>query len=101
LTVRQDIGRHLDPACLRRGHTLWGNLLRIVARGGAEFDDNAPPTLLDAWLKAAAETRGNRRELKPGNYYQGCIFAWNAYREAKAISSIKFDARKGLHKITE
>jgi hypothetical protein len=39
--------------------------------------------------------------LKPGNYYQGCIFAWNAYREAKAISSIKFDARKGLHKITE
>ena len=51
--------------------------------------------------RAAAETRGNRRELKPGNYYQGCIFAWNAYREAKAISSIKFDARKGLHKITE
>jgi hypothetical protein len=37
----------------------------------------------------------------PRIYYQGCIFAWNAYREAKAISSIKFDARKGLHKITE
>jgi hypothetical protein len=72
-----------------------------VARGGAEFDDSAPATLLDAWLKTAAETRGNRRELKPGNFYQGCIFAWNAYREAKPISSIKFDARKGLHKIAE
>jgi hypothetical protein len=35
-----------------------------VARGGAEFDDNAP----DAWLKAAVENRGNRRQLKPGNF---------------------------------
>ena len=39
--------------------------------------------------------------IEAGNYYQGCIFAWNVNREAKAISSIKFDARKGLHKITE
>lgn len=72
-----------------------------VARGGAEFDDNAPASLLDAWLKTAAESRGNRKELKPGNYYQGSIFAWNAFRENKAISQIKHDPRKGMHKITE
>jgi len=72
-----------------------------VARGGSEFEDTAPATVLDAWLKAAAESRGNRRELKPGNYYQGCIFAWNAYRENKSINTVKFDVKKSLYKISE
>ena len=74
-----------------------------MARGGAEFDDNAPATLLDELAQGCGRNswQPSRIELKPGHYYQGCIFAWNAYRVAKAISSIKFDARKGLHKITE
>ena len=72
-----------------------------VARGGVEYEDNHPTTVLDAWLKAAIETKGQKRELKPAQFYQGCIFAWNAYREGKTITSIKFDTKKGLIAVHE
>ncbi len=64
-----------------------------VARGGVEYEDNHPTTVLDAWLKAATEIKGQKRELKPAHFYQGCIFAWNAYRGGKTITSIKFDTK--------
>jgi hypothetical protein len=72
-----------------------------VARGGEEYSENAPSTILDAWLKAMAEKRGAKTELKPANLYQGCVFAWNAYREGKTISTIKFDTKKGLYAVSE
>ena len=72
-----------------------------VARGGEEFAENAPSTTLDAWLKAMVEKRGAKDELRPANYYQGCIFAWNAYREEKTIQAVKFDTRKGLYNVHE
>jgi len=72
-----------------------------VARGGEEYADNAPSTILDAWLKAMAEKRGAKTEVKPANLYQGCIFAWNAYREGKSISNIKFDTKNGLYAASE
>jgi hypothetical protein len=72
-----------------------------VARGGEEYADNAPSTILDAWLKAMAEKRGAKTEVKPANLYQGCVFAWNAYREGKTISTIKFDTKKGLYAVSE
>jgi hypothetical protein len=72
-----------------------------VARGGEEYAENAPSTILDAWLKAMAEKRGAKTEVKPANLYQGCVFAWNAYREGKTISSIKFDTKKGLYTASE
>ena len=71
-----------------------------VARGGEEYADNAPTTVLDSWLKGMAEKRG-KAELKPANLYQGCVFAWNAYREGKTISTIKFDTKKGLYAVSE
>lgn len=67
-----------------------------VARGGAEYDDNAPTTVLDNWLKKAKE--GEEDKLKPAQYYQGCIYAYNAYRESKSIKDIKCDTRKALLK---
>lgn len=57
-----------------------------VARGGVEFEDTAPATVLDAWLKLAKE---GKVELKPAEYYQGCIYGWNAFRQAKDIKDIK------------
>ena len=72
-----------------------------VARGGEEYTENAPSTILDAWLKAMAEKRGAKTEVKPANLYHGCVFAWNAYREGKTISSIKYDTKKGLYAVSE
>lgn len=67
-----------------------------VARGGAEYEDNAATTVLDNWLKAAKE--GEDDKLKPAQYYQGCIYAYNAYREGKSIKDIKCDTRKAMLK---
>jgi hypothetical protein len=39
--------------------------------------------------------------LKPANLYQGCVYAWNAHREGKAIQSIKHDPKKGLYDVHE
>lgn len=73
---------------------------REVSRGGVEFEDQHPTTVLDNFLKAIID--GERKlELKPGNFYQACIYAWNAFREEKTISSIKYDVKKGLYPITE
>jgi hypothetical protein len=38
-----------------------------VARGGEEFAEAAPSTVLDAWLKAMVEKRGAKNELKPAS----------------------------------
>jgi hypothetical protein len=75
----------------------WGQ----VARGGVEYEDDAPATVLDAWLKAMAEDKRTSEKLLPANYYQGCIYAWNAYRESRAISAIKYKTDKGLHQAAE
>ena len=73
--------------------TFWAQ----VARGGLEFDDSAPSTVLDTWLKTAREDRA--QDLKPGSFYQGCIYAWNACREGKSVKDIKHDVRKGFHRV--
>jgi hypothetical protein len=68
-----------------------------VARGGTT-DDNDPATVLDAWLKDIKEDADSVPNLKPGNLYQGCIYGWNAFRDHKTLSSIRYDARKGFLK---
>lgn len=67
-----------------------------VARGGIEYEDNAPSSMLDKWLKDAKDGT-LKEELKPAQYYQGCIYAWNAYREDKTLKDIKADTRKALY----
>jgi hypothetical protein len=48
-----------------------------------------------------AEKRGAKTELKPANFYQGCIYAWNAHRDGRSIQNVKFDTRKGLYDVHE
>jgi hypothetical protein len=67
-----------------------------VARGGPEFDDSAPATVLDVWLKTINENKKQKTELKPAQFYQGCIYAWNAFREERQLQRINADTRKGL-----
>lgn len=69
-----------------------------VTRGGKEFEDNDPTTVLDEWLKSVKE-EGSR--VKPGEYYRGCIYAWNAHREGKQLKDIKCDLRKAAQIISD
>lgn len=76
-----------DPVAARK---FWAD----VARGGVEFEQNAPATVLDDWFKAAKEDE-LKEKLKPAQLYQGSIYAWNAFREEKQLKDIKSDTRKG------
>ena len=70
-----------------------------VARGGVEYEDNAPATVLDAWLKSMKEEPA--KDLKPAHYYQACIYGWNAFRESKSLKDIKYATAKGFHRVIE
>jgi hypothetical protein len=72
-----------------------------VAAGGAEFDDNAPTTVLDGWLKAIKEGDNGKRKLTSSEIYQGCVYAWNAFREEKAIKDVKHDTKKNWYTVSE
>jgi hypothetical protein len=69
-----------------------------VSRGGVEYEDNHPTTVLDTFLKSVFEEK-NKWDLNPANLYQASIYAWNAYRENKTITSVKYDTRKGLYTV--
>jgi len=70
-----------------------------VARSGDQFDDNAPSTVLDNWLRVNHEKPDP--DIKQANVYQGAVFAWNAYRAGKQIPAIRADAKKSFYKIAE
>jgi len=105
-TIKTPELRHYAIAAAMYGTFITGNNEDVrrfwdqVARGGLEYEDNAPSTVLDNWLKEAKE-RGTKRNLKPKlkpiEYYQGCIYGWNAFREEKTLKDIKYDTRKGLY----
>lgn len=63
-----------------------------VARGGKELEELAPSTVLDAWLTSIKTDK--ELDIKPGEYYRGCIYAWNAHRADKDIEKIRYDIRK-------
>ena len=52
-----------------------------VARGGVEYEDSHPTTVLDAWLKASTENKSQKRELKPRIFIRaassrGMLIVW-------------------------
>jgi hypothetical protein len=73
-------------------HAFWEE----VARGGRPFEEQHPTTVLDKWLKACKD--GTCEDpMKPAFHYQGCVYAWNAYREERNIRDIRFTTSKGLY----
>jgi hypothetical protein len=68
-----------------------------VARGGDEFEEEDPTTVLDAWLKSLKEPKSVAKlAMKPVNFYQGCLFAFTAHQDGRSIRTIRSDAKKGL-----
>ena len=54
--------------------------------------------MLDGFLKSVVEEK-RKLELRPANFYQACIYAWNANREGKNLASVKYDTKKGLYSV--
>jgi hypothetical protein len=53
-----------------------------------------------AQREARRSQQGAREsELKPTNFYQASIYAWNAYREDKTLTSVKYVTKKGLYAV--
>jgi hypothetical protein len=70
----------------------------LVARGGVEYEDDAPATVLSEWLKAATDKtlpRDPRKIITPHALYSACIYAWNMSRRGKAMKRVKCDVVKG------
>jgi hypothetical protein len=38
-------------------------------------------------------------DLKAANLYQASVYAWNAFREDKTITNVKYDTKKGFYTI--
>jgi hypothetical protein len=70
-----------------------------VAQGGTEGSDS-PSTVLDEWLtktKSKDAEKEGLDKLKPGEFWQACIYAWTAHRRGISINSIKYGVtKKGL-----
>lgn len=73
---------------------------RQVSRGGEEFSDKAPSSVLDKWLQDVRTKEVKRAKIKEVQLYQGCINCWNAHRAGKtSIERVNFDVRKGFFEV--
>lgn len=88
-------------ATFSRNETVAREFWVNVARGGPQFVENAPEALLDEWLKRMTTKATKDPNVKPGGFYQACIYAWNAHREEAQIKTIKADWKKGFLSVTE
>lgn len=72
-----------------------------VANGGVQFDDDAPVTVLDDWLKKLKDPSERQAiaDIKPAQRYQGCIYAWNAFRQNHSLKEIRYNTSKGWFKV--
>ena len=81
-----------DLANTAEARSFWED----VARGGHPYEDSHPTTTLDTWLKLCKEGKCEDT-MKQAYHYQGCIYAWNAFRENRSIKDIRFSTSKGLY----
>jgi hypothetical protein len=80
----------------RKSYEAAEEFWKLVAHGGDLGNESHPTTRLDDWLKAA-KAKDLPKKPKPAEFYNGCIFAWNAYRRGDtSISKIKYDTSKGM-----
>lgn len=62
-------------------------------------DEETPATVLSKWLINIRVEKIDRPA--PANLYQGCIYAWNAYRDGKSIPAIRDTIVKNFFTIHE
>jgi hypothetical protein len=67
-----------------------------VAKGG-DMDAEDVQFHLDTWLKETRDRQANLH-IRPAEFYEGAVRAWNAHRSGRPIKEIKYtvDKRKGL-----
>lgn len=83
-------------ATWRKSYEAAEEFWKLVAHGGDLANENHPATKLDDWLKSA-KAKELSHKPKPGEFYNGCIFAWNAFRRGdNSVSKIKYDTSKGM-----
>lgn len=71
----------------------WG----AVRDGGREYEEQHPASTLFDWLH---RFKAGEFSVKQPQLYQGSIYAWNAFREGKAVlPQIKSDIRRGMHRV--
>jgi hypothetical protein len=71
----------------------WSELVQ----GGREFQAEHPTTILYDWLVRLYE---KEFKVKKAQKYQGCVYAWNAYREGReSIRDIRCDIRRNLSRV--
>jgi len=66
-----------------------------VARGGVEYEESHPASVLSRWL-VDAKNREFKTPPKPAHFYQAGIYAWNALREQKELKSMNIDKLKNM-----
>jgi hypothetical protein len=65
-----------------------------VVKGGKEYEDQHPSTVLFDWLKRVHD---GEYSVKQKQLYQGCVYAWNAFRDGKTtLRDIRSDIKRGL-----
>lgn len=73
-----------------------------VSRGGDPDAEDSPARVLDLWLRSIFEgTFEPVKTIGAANHYQGCVYAWNAAREGKRITAIKYEVKKNVTPIRE
>jgi hypothetical protein len=55
--------------------------------------------VLVTFFKSAIEDK-RKLDLKPANFYQAAVYAWNAFREGKTLNAVKHATKKGLHHVS-
>jgi hypothetical protein len=68
-------------------------MLKIALKRGATV---ARPSSCERPRQAPED---KTKELKSASFYQASIYAWNAFREDKTITNVKYDTKKGLYTI--
>lgn len=71
---------------------------RYVVRGGVDFEESHPTTVLDKWLKEAKD-KVLKKNPAPGEYYTGCVYAWRAVQEQRTIRTIQSEPKCELHEL--
>ena len=75
----------------------WG----LVARAGDPDQEDLPESVLSKWLLLGYEHGYDQFPGKFGaaNLYQGCVNAWNAAREGKRLTTLRYEIKKNLAQI--
>lgn len=64
-------------------------------------DATAPATMLDDFLERIHAGTLDPDNFGGGSYYQACVYAWNAWRDSKAIQAIRWEVKKNLPAVKE